>query len=88
MAEHTILTEDAERIERLLGRVRSARTGRVLRPNTVSRYVRAEFVAYEEGYRDAIADVVAWLLTDGRDELGDDAAARINRGDANGARHG
>jgi hypothetical protein len=49
---------------------------------------RAEFDAYEQGYRDAIADVVAWLLTDGRDEMGDDAADRIKRGDANGARRG
>jgi hypothetical protein len=55
-----------------------------LYPNTT----RGNPLGYAQGYADAIADVVAWLLTDGRDEMGDDAAERIKRGDANGARHG
>jgi hypothetical protein len=60
------------------------------------RDVRAEFDAYEQGYRDAIADVVAMLHGIGRTEacafeeakFADRIKARIERGDANGSRHG
>jgi hypothetical protein len=60
------------------------------------RDVRAEFVAYEEGYADAIADVVAFLRSIGRTEectyeqarIAADFSERIKDGDAKGSRHG
>lgn len=71
---------------------------------TTARRPRAEFDAYEEGRRDAIADVVAWMRGNSTpparivqgylmrggdiDDLLTELGERIKRGDANGARHG
>jgi hypothetical protein len=63
-----------------------------LYPNTT----RGNPLGYTQGYADAIADVVAMLHGIGRTEacafeeakFADRIKARIERGDANGARHG
>ena len=64
-----------------------AEPGQVLPDKLTAAIARAEAAererdaAYARGRTDERADVVEWLLTDGRDEAGDDAGKAIERGE-------